>query len=142
MIAICMVDLLLGQANVLRYWSGETPEASNEVAAHGFRGSEPAPCGDHRDGVVGLLELTAGRLGADPLDVGARRLADLLGEHPGEVPRAHRGAAGQLGTLCAPPGSASMASCTSRIGVRRARGIHTGAANWVCPPGRAGTCTS
>lgn len=29
-----------------------------------------------------------------------------------------------------------MASCTRRIEVRLARGIHTGAANWVCPPGR------
>ncbi|SIN15059.1 Uncharacterised protein [Mycobacteroides abscessus subsp. abscessus] len=33
------------------------------------------------------------------------------------------------GTRCDPLGSASMASCTSRIGILLARGIHTGAAN-------------
>ena len=44
--------------------------------------------------------------------------------------------------LCAPPGSDSMASCTSRIGARLARGIHTGAANCVWPPGRRRYITS
>ncbi len=39
-------------------------------------------------------------------------------------------------TVCGRPGSASLISCTSRIESRRARGIHTGAANCVCPPGR------
>ncbi len=44
--------------------------------------------------------------------------------------------------LCAAPGCASMAHWTSRMGVRLARGIHTGAANWVCPPGRRKYSTS
>lgn len=39
------------------------------------------------------------------------------------------------GMLCAPEGSDSIASCTSRMGARLARGVHTGAANCVCPPG-------
>ena len=50
--------------------------------------------GDHRDGVVGLLELAPRRFGPDTLDVGARRLADLVGEQPGEVPWTHRCATG------------------------------------------------
>jgi hypothetical protein len=35
-----------------------------------------------------------------------------------------------------------MVSGTSRIGVRLARDIHTGAANCICPPGRRRYITS
>ena len=76
---------------------GRDADSANEVAPHGFCGAEPAPRGDHGDGVVGFLELPARGLGAHALDVGAGRLADLVGEHPGEVPRAHRRAPGELG---------------------------------------------
>ena len=117
---------------------GGHPDASNEVAPHGFRAAEAAARGDGDDGVVGLLELTARGLGAHPLDVGRGRLAHLIGEQPGEMPGTGLIAARRASSVteCPAPGSASMASCTSRIGSRRARGIHTGAANWVCPPGR------
>src|ERR1700758_1947675 len=71
-------------------------DAANEVAPHGFGSAEAAPCSDCDDGVVGLLELPARGLGADAFDVVAGRLADLVGEHPREMARAHRRPAGQL----------------------------------------------
>src|SRR3984885_464858 len=76
---------------------GRYADSSNEVAAHRFRGAESAPRRDRHPGVVGLLERAPPRLGADPFDVSPGRLADFVGEHPGEVSWAHRGETGQLG---------------------------------------------
>src|SRR6516164_4836143 len=71
-------------------------DAANEVAPHGFRGAEAASGGDRDDGVVGLLQLPARGFGANAFDVVAGRLADLIGEHPREMARAHRRPAGQF----------------------------------------------
>src|SRR5271166_2661601 len=96
-IAICVMRCSLSSGEGFAVLVGRHPDASNKVAAHGFRGAEAAARSDRHHGVVGLLELSAGRLGADPFDVSAGRLADLTGEHPGEMAWAHRGAARQLG---------------------------------------------
>ena len=96
-IAIWVMRSLLFQANVLRYWSGEIPIRRTKLRRMVSAVPNPHRDGDRGDGVVGLLELAARRFGADAFDVGAGRLADLVGEHPGEVARAHRGETGQLG---------------------------------------------
>src|ERR1700755_121786 len=88
-IAICVMPCSLGSAECFPVVVGWDANPSNKVAAHGFRGAKTAPRRDRRDGVFGLLKLAAGGLGADAFHVGARRLADLLGKHPGEMPRAH-----------------------------------------------------
>src|ERR1700758_1750375 len=95
-IAICVMPCSLSSAECFPVVVGWDANPSNKVAAHGFRGTEAAPRRDRGDGVFGLLKLAAGGLGADPFHVGARRLADFVGENPSEMPRAHRGAAGQL----------------------------------------------
>src|SRR5271166_6199099 len=101
-IAICVMRCSLSSGEGFAVLVGRHPDASNKVAAHGFRGAEAAARSDRHHSVVGLLELAAGRLGADPFDVGARRLAYLIGEHPGEMAWAHRGAARQLAdAVCA-----------------------------------------
>src|ERR1700744_531079 len=76
---------------------GRYADSSNEVAAHRFCGAEAAPRRDRHHGVVGLLELATSRLGADSFDVSPGRLADFVGEHPGEVSWALRGGAGHVG---------------------------------------------
>src|SRR5689334_9232574 len=92
--AICMIPPLGESPAVL---VGRNAHSSNEVAPQRFRAAESAARGDRGDGVVGFLESSACRLGADSLDVRAGRLADLVGEKAGEMSRAHRGTTGQLG---------------------------------------------
>src|SRR5438093_12976986 len=94
-IAICVIASPL-LCECLAVLVGRNAKPSNEIAPQRLSGAEAAAGGDDRDGVVGLLELTAGGFSADALDVGAGRLADLVGEQPGEVTRAHCGATGQL----------------------------------------------
>src|SRR5579875_2811247 len=92
--AICMITPLSeGFAVLVR----RDADSTNEVAAHAFCGPEAAARGDGSDGVVGFLELATRGFGADSFDVGARRLADLRGEHPREMPWAHVDSAGQFG---------------------------------------------
>src|SRR3979411_1248347 len=77
-------------------------EPSNEIAAQGLRRAAPAAAADPGPGFAGPPQLAPGPFGADPLDIGAWRLADLVGEHPGEVPGAQRGATRELGhAVCA-----------------------------------------
>src|ERR1700754_2097367 len=87
--AICMISPLGEGLSIL---VGGNAHSSKKVPAHRVCCAEAASRGDHGDGIVGLLQLSARSLGADALDVCAGRLADLGGEHPGEMPRAHRGA--------------------------------------------------
>jgi hypothetical protein len=74
---------------------GGDAEGADEGAAHGLGGAEAALRDDRLDGVGRLLEAPPGMLDADLLHVAGRGHADLLGEHAGEVPRAHAGARGQ-----------------------------------------------
>src|SRR5882757_644471 len=94
--AICM-SCLLGEGFAVLV--GRDADPSNEVAPHGFCGAEPTPCSDHGDGVVGLHELPARGFGTYALHVCAGRLADLVGEHPGEVSWAHGRPARQFGDI-------------------------------------------
>src|SRR5690348_15482252 len=95
--AIWVITVILSASGEgLAVLVGRNTHAAKEIAPHGFRGAEAAPAGDRDDGVVGLLQLPARGFGADALDVLAGRLADLIGEHPREMARAHRGAAGQV----------------------------------------------
>ena len=58
-------------------------ECAQEGAAHRLGRAEAAGSGDQLDRVVGLLQPTAGRLEADPLDVARRCDADLGAEARG-----------------------------------------------------------
>ena len=69
---------------------GRRAEVADERAAHRLGGAEADARGDGGDGVVGLLELAAGRLDAGGGDVAGRRHADLGGEAAQEVALAHR----------------------------------------------------
>src|SRR6478736_6067556 len=96
--AICMVVSSSGEGLAVVVRRDAHP--SNEVAPHGFCSAEPAPRCDHGDGVVGLLELPAGRLvahadhpagvgcdGLDPFDesgiLSRRPCAETAGQHDG-----------------------------------------------------------
>src|SRR3954471_2780909 len=78
---------------VLVGWDADAPD---EVAPHGFGSSEAASRSDSHHGVVSLFQLPARGFGAHAFDILAGRLADLVGKHPSEMPRAHCGAAGQI----------------------------------------------
>src|SRR6476659_3755776 len=84
--AICM-NPPLGECFAILV--GRNAHPANEIATQRLRGAEAATGGDHGDGVVGFLQLASSGLGADPFDVCAGRFADLVGEQPGEMPRAH-----------------------------------------------------
>ncbi len=70
-----------------------------------LRAAQPAARRHDVERVGGLLEVTARRLEADSLDEAARALADLGGEHAGEVAHAHAGRGGQRGQAVVAPGS-------------------------------------
>src|ERR1700676_3634160 len=84
-IAICVIASSPWLGERLAVLVGRDADPPNEVAPHGFCGSEAAPRRDGNNRVIVILQLTAGGFGPDPFDVGARSLTDLVGEHPGEV---------------------------------------------------------
>ena len=81
----------------MRYWSGETPIRRTKLRR--IVSAVPKPQRAAITVTVSSVSSScrARGLGADPFDVGPGRLADLVGEHPGEMPRAHGGAAGEIG---------------------------------------------
>src|SRR4051812_15370794 len=101
--AICMV-FSLSSSEGLAVLIGRDTQAPNEIAPHGLRAAETTSFGDHGDGVVGLLQLPTRGFGADALDIGSWRLADLDGEHPGEVSGAHGSAPGEVRNTVCPTG--------------------------------------
>ncbi len=85
----------------------------------------------------------AGGLDASGGDVAGRRHADLGGEPAQEVALADRHPGRQDGRSGGRrAGSASISSWAWRTGSWRARRRHTGAANWLCVPGRRRNTTS
>src|SRR6185312_13392009 len=101
--AIWVIDISFS-LGLFRFGSGKgfailvrrDTDTPNEVAPHGLCGTKAATGCNRHDGVVGLLQLSAGGFGPDAFHVLAGRLADLVGEHAGEMAWAHGRAAGQV----------------------------------------------
>jgi hypothetical protein len=70
-------------------------QRSQESPAHDVGAPEAASGRDLEQTLVGLLQETSGRLEAQLEEVAGRRGAELLGEHAGKVPRAHRRLVGE-----------------------------------------------
>lgn len=76
---------------------GADPEVTVEYAPQGLGTAQPAAFGHHVERVVAGFELGTCGLEPDPFHEPSRALADLGGEHPGEVAHAHRRRGGERG---------------------------------------------